>query len=247
MTTVPSGTGTTRSLPDAPSRRAFLPGPPAFARWWGCSASQDRSWTPLRHLEHDGATVAAVAAVGASPRLVRLGVQRRGPVASTAGFQVSGALIDERHAYSLEPGTGRATGWVVVGAGRPMMGAMPEPTTVWMVRLRQAATMGERKGLLTLDADGLVFGDESLEQVRHAAPSTRSEAREAREGLADPDGEPRRRPWRQGDGLLLRRTAALTTREARSASRSAGRRRRPTRPVRGDAANRPRSAIIART
>ncbi|HEY6567713.1 MAG TPA: hypothetical protein VI341_09365, partial [Actinomycetota bacterium] len=42
---------------------------------------------------------------------------------------------------------------------------MPEPTTVWMVRLRKG-DLGERKGLLTLDAEGLVFRDESLEQVR---------------------------------------------------------------------------------
>ncbi len=42
---------------------------------------------------------------------------------------------------------------------------MPEPTTVWMVRLRKGE-MGERKGLLTLDDEGLVFRDESLEQVR---------------------------------------------------------------------------------
>ncbi len=42
---------------------------------------------------------------------------------------------------------------------------MPEPTTVWMVRLRKGE-LGERKGLLTLEAEGLVFRDESLELVR---------------------------------------------------------------------------------
>ena len=59
----------------------------------------------------------------------------------------------------------RGTGWVVVGAPRLDDDGMPEPTTVWMVRLRKGE-MGERKGLLTLDAEGLVFRDSSLEQVR---------------------------------------------------------------------------------
>jgi hypothetical protein len=54
---------------------------------------------------------------------------------------------------------------VVVDAWTSDDGRMPEPTTVWMVRLRKGE-MGERKGLLTLDVDGLVFRDESLEQVR---------------------------------------------------------------------------------
>jgi hypothetical protein len=54
---------------------------------------------------------------------------------------------------------------VVVGATRPDDEGMPEPTTVWMVRLLKGE-MGERKGLLTLDTEGLVFRDASLEQVR---------------------------------------------------------------------------------
>jgi hypothetical protein len=54
---------------------------------------------------------------------------------------------------------------VVVGASRLDDDSMPEPTTVWMVRLLKGE-LGERKGLLTLDAEGLVFRDASLEQVR---------------------------------------------------------------------------------
>ncbi len=45
-TTVPSGTGTIRSLPVAPSRFALRPATPAGARWCGWSAIHDRSWTP---------------------------------------------------------------------------------------------------------------------------------------------------------------------------------------------------------
>ena len=45
-TTVPSGTGTSRSLPVAPSRLALRPATPAGARWCGWSAIHDRSWTP---------------------------------------------------------------------------------------------------------------------------------------------------------------------------------------------------------
>lgn len=54
---------------------------------------------------------------------------------------------------------------MVVGAPSLDDDGMPEPTTVWMVRLRKGE-LGERKGLLTLDAEGLVFRDASLEQVR---------------------------------------------------------------------------------
>ena len=55
----------------------------------------------------------------------------------------------------------------MVAAGRrPDDDGMPEPTTVWMVRLRKGE-MAERKGLLTLDVEGVVFREAgSLDQVR---------------------------------------------------------------------------------
>ena len=40
------GHGRTRSLPEAPSRLVLRPASPCLARWWGCSASQERSCTP---------------------------------------------------------------------------------------------------------------------------------------------------------------------------------------------------------
>ena len=42
-TTVPSGTGTTQSLPRAPLRLALRPAPPPWARWCGCSERDERS------------------------------------------------------------------------------------------------------------------------------------------------------------------------------------------------------------